>query len=123
MLKVLFAEWGTGRLGQGQFALFYFAVVGFLAAWGILVFGVGIFAVSQFEVNDLEKNAGGLAIAMFGTFALIAAAWFNIVVKRGRDAGIPGIVSSIGFILLFLIGGVPLFATILLAALPTKTVG
>ena len=119
MLRVLLGEWGTGRLNQWQFALYYVAIVGALAVWAILIFGRGVVAISAFETDDIKRHAGGFGFALIGSFLLIAAAWFNIVVKRGRDAGIPGILSGLGFLLLLAFGGLPLFGTILLAALPT----
>ena len=120
MLRIFLGEWGTGRLNQWQFTLFYVAIVVAVFLWAILVFGFAAVAVTQFGPGEIERFAGGYGWAIIGSFLTIVAAWFNIVVKRGRDAGIPGAATGLGFLLLFAFGGLPVFGTILLAVLPSK---
>jgi len=68
------------------------------------------------------KAVGSFATILILGLLLLFAGLFNIVVKRGRDIGIPGYIAGIGFILVFFMGGLGIFLSILLALVPSDTV-
>src|SRR5215217_7222548 len=119
MVRDLLTGWCVGRLGPGRFAMLWAIVVAALVVLLFLGIAWATTMVMVFNSDGTTRPAvwGGLAI--FGMFFLLFAVLFNIVVKRGRDIGIPGFVTGIGFIALFAMGGVTVLATILLALVPT----
>ena len=119
MFRGLLGEWGVGRLDQRQFAMLYVVVVGAMFVWAFLVFALAAVAVTLFNADSSMRGMGGYGVALIASFFLLLAAFFNVVVKRGRDAGIPGFITGVCFLLLFAFGGLPIFATILLALVPT----
>lgn len=120
MLRDLFSDWAGGRLGPRRFAILYGAfIAGLLGFFGL----AGILALATFGHAKPSSHAvGSFASVLFLGLLLLFAGLFNIVVKRGRDIGIPGYVTGIGFLLVFFVGGVGIFFSILLALIPSDTV-
>ena len=114
VLRDLLGEWCLGRLEPRRFALLYAAVIGSLAGLIVLIIA---WAMTMAKASGPNWPAG----LMFFTFMTLLAALFNITVKRGRDMGIPGFVMGIGFVILFCMGGVTIFLSILLALVPSGT--
>ena len=119
MLRDLLSGWCTGRLAARRFALLWAVVVAALILLLFLTIAWATTMVMVFNSDGTTRPAVWGGAALFGSFFLLLAALFNIVVKRGRDIGIPGFVSGVGFIVLFAMGGVTAFATILLALVPS----
>ena len=103
------------------FAVLWAIVVAALVLCLFLLIAWVTTMVTVFNSDGTTRPAVWGGIAMFGMFFLLFAVLFNIVVKRGRDIGIPGFVTGIGFIALFVMGGVTVLATILLALVPSGT--
>ena len=120
MLHDLFSDWAGGTLGPRRFALLYGALlaglIGFFVLAGIL--GVATIARPHASSHTVGSFAGGLMVGLL----LLVAGLFNIVVKRGRDIGMPGYVAGIGFLLTFFMGGIGIFLSIALALVPTNTI-
>ena len=114
LLRDLLGEWCFGRLEPRRFAILYATIIGSLAALIVLTIA---WAVTMAKAS----GAGWPAGLIFFTFMALLAALFNITVKRGRDMGIPGFVMGIGFVVLFCMGGVTIFLSILLALVPSGT--
>jgi len=119
VLRDLFSDWCVGRLDQRRFALLYIIVLVALIVLSFLVFAIALTAVAVFNADGSMRGGVWLGLALIGGVLVMLAALFNIVVKRGRDIGIPGFITGICFLVMFAIGGVPVFATILLALVPT----
>jgi uncharacterized membrane protein YhaH (DUF805 family) len=114
-LQDLLSDWGTGRLPPRRFALLYVAIIAI-----VLVSLVAAFAIfAAFYAHGSSRDAGWLASLCAVLWLSMFAGLFNIVVKRGRDLGLPGFVMGIGFGVLFVMGGIGVFLTILLALVPT----
>jgi hypothetical protein len=120
MLRDLFSDWAAGKLGARRFAVLYgvliAGLIGFFALAGTLaMFTVGRPHASSHTVGSF---AGLLVLALL----LLFAGLFNIVIKRGRDIGIPGYIAGIGFLIVFFMGGLGIFLSIALALIPSDTV-
>jgi len=121
MLQDLFSGWCTGRLAPRRFAVLWSIVVVLLVGTIFLAFASAITWVAVFNPDGTLHAAMWLFIVELITIVLMTAALFNIVIKRGRDIGIPGFVTGIGFIILCCMGGLTAFLSILLALIPTGT--
>ena len=119
MLRDLLSGWCTGRLGARRFALLWAVVVAALILLLFLTIAWATTMVTVFNSDGTTRPAVWGGVALFSMAFLLLATLLNIVVKRGRDIGIPGFVTGIGFIALFVMGGVTVFATILLALVPS----
>lgn len=123
MLQDMFSNWCTGRIGPRRFAVLWSILVVALVAITFLLFAGAITAVAVLKVGsaELERHIWA-AVVMVGGILLFLAALFNITIKRGRDIGIPGFVTGVGFLVLFTMGGLTVFLTIALALVPSGTV-
>ncbi|MFL6730573.1 MAG: hypothetical protein ACJ8E3_03945 [Sphingomicrobium sp.] len=121
VLRDLLGEWCLGRLGPRRFALLYATIIGSLA--GLIVFTIAWATTIMTMVDSPSSSPAATwpAGLIFFTFLALLAALFNITVKRGRDIGIPGFIMGIGFVILFCMGGVTIFLSILLALVPSGT--
>src|SRR5947209_9781515 len=100
-LQDLLSDWGTGRLPPRRFALLYVAIIAI-----VLLSLVGAFAIfAAFYAHRSPRDAAWLASLCAVLWLSMFAGFFNIVVKRGRDMGLPGFVVGIGFAMLFAMGG------------------
>ena len=100
LLRDFWGDWCAGRLEARRFAILYGIVV---AAIVVLLFALvagALTMVTVFKNDGTGPGAGQFGGLMFGAIFLLVAAWFNITVKRGRDIGIPGFVTGIGFLVL-----------------------
>ena len=123
MWRDFFGEWQTGRLGQRRFAKLYFVACVVSLIIGLIAFA-GSLAFVELREADGPTNAATLMFLIFvGTCVGLVAALFNIVVKRGRDIGIPGYVTGILYLVLFTMGGIPTLSSILLALVPPDVLG
>ena len=118
MLQDLFGHWCTGRIGPRRFAVLWATLVVTLAALTFLFFAAAIGIVVLVKADGTPGRGVLAAVAAFGGILLFLAAMFNITIKRGRDIGIPGFVTAIACLVLLPIGGLSIFATILLALVP-----
>ena len=117
LLRDLLSEWCTGRLPQRRFAVLYVVVMLI-----VLLSLLGAFAIfSTFYAHGSPRDGGWVASLCVVIWLAMLAGFFNIVVKRGRDMGIPGFIMGIGFAILFVMGGVGVLLTILLALVPTDS--
>ena len=121
MVRDLLTGWCVGRLSPRRFAALWAIVVAALVLCLFVLIAWVTTMVTVFNSDGTTRPAVWGGIAIFGMFFLLFAVLFNIVVKRGRDIGIPGFVTGIGFIALFVMGGVTVLATILLALVPSGT--
>lgn len=117
----MWGGWSGERLSPRRFAMLYGMTWLFLILVCVLSLAL---AATMFGADGKPRSdaagifAGVLAVSLLLWFAAL----FNISVKRGRDIGIPGFVTGILFLVFMVAGGVSLFATILLALIPTDTV-
>jgi len=120
MLRDFFSDWAGGKLPPRRFAILYgIFIAGLLGFFG----GAGLLALATIGHADASSHAvGSFATILILGLVLLFAGLFNIVVKRGRDIGIPGYVTGIGFILIFFMGGLGIFFSILLALVPSDTI-
>jgi uncharacterized membrane protein YhaH (DUF805 family) len=121
MLQELFSGWCSGRLSPRRFAVLWSTVVIILVGTIFLAFASAITWVALFNPDGSLRAAMGFFIAEVVTILLMTAALFNIVIKRGRDIGMPGFVTAIGFIILCCMGGLTVFLSMLLALVPSGT--
>ncbi|WP_265530594.1 DUF805 domain-containing protein [Sphingomicrobium marinum] len=99
MISDYFGDWTKGTLGRGRFALLYA---------GIVVVGLAIvfIAFGGMEVGSREAAAkiNAMGPAKSGLLMLLVVAMqiaaLNIIAKRGRDIGLPGLVTLLIFIAL-----------------------
>ena len=121
MMRDMWGGWSGARLAPRRFAMVYamswlFLIV--ICAFGLILGGAMIGAGGR----PLSDSAGPFAGLLVVGLLLWLAALFNITVKRGRDIGMPGFVAGILFLVAMVAGGVPIFATILLALIPTDSI-
>ena len=117
MLRDLLGNWAGARLGPQRFALLYGVFIAGLIGFFILA---GVLAmVTVGRSNASFHTVGSFAGALFVGLLVLFAGLFNIVVKRGRDIGVPGYVAGIGFLLVFVVGGAGIFLSIALAFVPS----
>jgi uncharacterized membrane protein YhaH (DUF805 family) len=121
MLQDLFSGWCSGRLGPRRFAVLWSVVVVILVGTIFLAFASAITWVALFNPDGTLRAAMWLFMVELLTILLMTAALFNLVIKRGRDIGIPGFVTAIGFVILCCMGGLTAFLSILLALVPSGT--
>lgn len=119
MLRDFLGDWCTGSLGQRRFAVLWAIVVVVLVVSIFLAFAGAITWVALVNPDGSFGAAAWLAIALIGAIVLMTVALFNIVIKRGRDIGLPGFVTAIGFVALCAMGGLTIFLSILLALVPS----
>jgi hypothetical protein len=120
VLQDMWGGWSGTRLPPRRFALLYFVSWLFLILIGglALLLGAAMFGGhGQRHADPVVDFAGLLGVGLLLWFAAL----FNISVKRCRDIGIPGFVAGILFILLLVVGGISIFASILLALVPADT--
>lgn len=121
VMRDMWGEWSGGRLAPRRFALLYALTWLFLLLVGVLGFALGLtlFGDHGKSHSDVAGNfAGLLGMGLLLWFAAL----FNISLKRSRDIGVPGFVAGILFLVLLVAGGASIFASILLALIPTDTV-
>lgn len=125
MLKTLWGDWSDGRIDQRNYVIAFLVTI---AAFAALVIGLGIAAgiaetffgswVDHFEAG---QNRGWAVAAIFGfviALLLIGLAQINLVVKRARDTGLPGLWVGIAYLVLIATGGAFVLAVVL-AFMPT----
>jgi uncharacterized membrane protein YhaH (DUF805 family) len=120
ILREMWGGWSGERLSPRRFAMLYGATWLFLILIGLLtlVLATTMFGGDGEPLSDAAgRFAGLLALALLLWFAAL----FNITVKRGRDIGVPGFVAGVLFLALLAVGGVSVFASLLLALVPTDT--
>lgn len=120
MLRDLLSDWAGGKLPPRRFAVLYgLFIAGLIGFFG----GAAILAmVTIGHGNASSHTVGSFAMILIVGLFLLFAGLFNIVVKRGRDIGIPGYVTGIVFIFVFFMGGLGVFLSILLALVPSDTI-
>ena len=118
MLRDMFTQWCTGRLAPRRFAVLWAVIVIALVVAMFFVIAGALTTVSVFKADGSIQAQILVGIGLIGSILLMLAAMFNITVKRDRDIGIPGFVTGVGFLVLFVMGGLSVFLTILLALCP-----
>ena len=121
MMRDLLGDWCTGSLGPRRFAVLWATVVVVLVGSIFLAFAGAITWVALLNPDGSFGAAAWLGIVLIVAIILMTVALFNIVIKRGRDIGIPGFVTAIGFVVLCAMGGLTVFLSILLAVVPSGT--
>ena len=121
MLRDYWGEWCTGRIEARRFAFLYALALAAMIILLVVLVGGALTMVELFKNDGTGPGAGWFGGPMFFGFLMLMAGWFNIVVKRGRDIGIPGFVTGIGFLLLLVMGGLGILLTILMALIPAGT--
>jgi uncharacterized membrane protein YhaH (DUF805 family) len=121
VLRDMWGEWAGGRLPPRRFALLYVCTWLFLLIVCLLGFALG--ATMFGEHGKPHSSVAGDFAGILGLGMLLwFAALFNISVKRGRDIGVPGFVAGILFLVGLVVGGGSIFASLLLALIPSDTV-
>ncbi|WP_310467872.1 hypothetical protein [Sphingomonas sp.] len=120
LMRDMWGGWSGTRLAPRRFAWVYAMTWLFLLVVGLA--GLSLGAAMLGGGGERSGAAGGLGGLLAVALLLWLAALFNISVKRGRDIGVPGFVTGILFLVLLFAGGVPIFASILLALVPADTV-
>lgn len=123
VLRDLLGEWCLGQLGPRRFALLYATIIAGFAGLIVLTIGWGMALALSLGSSAPTSAAGWPAGLIFLIFFALLAALLNITLKRGRDMGIPGFVTGIGFVILLIMGGLGIFLSILLALVPSGTFG
>ena len=120
-MRDMWGGWSGERLSPRRFAMLYGMTWLFLILVGALSLALAstLFGGDGKPQSDAAGSFAGL-LAM--SLLLWFAALFNITVKRGRDIGVPGFVAGVLFLLFMVVGGVSIFAALLLALIPTDTV-
>ena len=121
VMRDMWGGWSGERLAPRRFAILYVLTWLFLLLIGVLGFflGLTLFGDHGKAHSDVAGNfAGVLAVGLLLWFAAL----FNISLKRSRDIGVPGFVAGIIFLVLLVVGGASIFASILLALVPSDTV-
>ena len=122
MYRELFSEWCTGRVAPRRFALLWAATIAGMVALLLLVLAVALATgITAKAAHANPQQWIWLGLIFVGSFFGGLAVLFNITVKRGRDIGIPGFVTGVGFLALFLTGGLGVFLTVFLALIPSET--
>lgn len=121
MMRELLGDWCTGSLGPRRFAVLWATVVVVLVGSIFLAFAGAITWVALLNPDGSFGAAAWLSIVLIVAIILMTVALFNIVIKRGRDIGLPGFVTAIGFVVLCAMGGLTVFLSILLAVVPSGT--
>lgn len=118
----LWRGWCAGRLAPRRFVSLYLIV--WAAIFVLIVVGGTMLYAATIGAGEEPAHPAMKAIGVAGVLLLLMliAAIYNISLKRGRDAGVPGFVTGILFFLLIPIGGVSIFVVILLALIPTDTI-
>ena len=125
MLKTLWGNWSDGRLDQKNYVIAFLVTI---AAFAALVIGLGVaaglaetFLGSWVEHLEAGQNRGWAIAAVAGfllAMLLIGLAQLNLVVKRARDTGLPGLWVGIAYLVLIATGGAFVLAVVL-AFMPT----
>ena len=121
VLRDMWGDWSGGRLSPRRFAIVYGFTWLFLLVIGALtaILGIAIFGDHGKSHSEIAGNfAGVLGVSLLLWFAAL----FNISVKRARDIGVPGFIAGVLFLVLLVAGGISIFASLLLALIPTDTV-
>jgi uncharacterized membrane protein YhaH (DUF805 family) len=120
IMRDMWGNWSGARLAPRRFAILYGVTWLFLAI--LLSLGL-LMALTLFAGDDKPNAIAGRLAGLLGVGLLLwFAALINITVKRGRDIGVPGFVTGILFLVMMVLGGMPIFAAILLALVPSDTV-
>ena len=119
MLRDLLGDWCTGSLRPRRFAVLWSIVVVVLVVSIFLAFAGAITWVALVNPDGSFGAAAGLGIVLIVAIILMTVSLFNIVIKRGRDIGLPGFVTAIGFVALCAMGGLTVFLSIALAVVPS----
>lgn len=120
MLTTLWGNWGDGRLDQKSYATWMIVtIVAFLA----LAIGVGLAAglaqaflgswLDHIEAGQRSGLTLTFIMLVFAAMLVIGLAQLNLVIKRGRDTGLPGLWVGIAYLAFLGFGGALVMAIIL----------
>ena len=121
MLKLFWGDWADGRLEPKPYLIGMVVTVaaflGLAVAFGLAAGIVQIFFGSWSEHYQAGESRG-LEITAFIAFLVamiaIGLAQLNLVVKRGRDTGLPGLWIGLAYLALLGFGGALVLAVVLI---------
>lgn len=125
MISTLWGNWTDGRLGQRQFMIAYgmtiLAIVGLVIAIGLAAGIIHAFFGSWLDHLEAGQNRGWTMAALAGFLLFLLAvglAQLNLVMKRGRDIGVPAWMAGLAHLVLTSTGGALVLA-IIMAFIPS----
>lgn len=129
MLGDIWGGWTAGRIGRWRFLMLYvLLVLTVMAAMALLLGGAYVTGEIAPDPEQLARTVG-LPVLLLVMLVMLACGIgvLNLIGKRGRDAGLPGWVPIVGFLVLAVLvrgmgmtGNMLIFAFIaVMAWLPT----
>ena len=102
MLREFFGEWGSGRVGRQRYVILAAIVFGLALLLGYMLQQGNLLPVDDSGRMSNSVNSASPLLAGILLLVLLALqiALLNLIGKRARDAGLPGVLVMLAFVVL-----------------------